>query len=175
MLDEFGAPKMKNGKMPTKGDIKVAKQLAKKAKQDAKKAKKEAKIAKKDAKILARQSKPYHWTQSPTKYSRVSHRLGSSRVSAPLQEDMIMHFAPECTLFKEHHYVEINGHYYCKKDIDKYQELGGSLDTLPNDVKGVNDVLDTLPKDIDKNQQQEMARIFNDADFVIMSSGDEKP
>ena len=148
---------MINGKMPTKGDIKKAKQFAKKAKQDATKAKKEAKIAKKDGKILKRQSKPYQWPESPTKYSRVStsgHRLESRRVSAPpLPEDEIMEFAPEVPLCRSHHYREIHGHYYWKDDIDKFEKMG-SLDT--------------------KDQEMEMDKIFNDADFVTMSSGDEK-
>ena len=134
MLDEFGAPKMINGKMPTKGDIKKAKQFAKKAKQDATKAKKEAKIAKKDGKILKRQSKPYQWPESPTKYSRVStsgHRrqwppgfLEPRRVPAfPLPEDEITDFVPEVPLRRSHHYKEFNGHFYYRDDLDKFERI----------------------------------------------------
>ena len=113
--------------MPTKGDIKKAKQFAKKAKQDATKAKKEAKIAKKDGKILKRQSKPYQWPESPTKYSRVStsdHRLESRRVPAhPLPGDEIMDFVPEVPLRRSHHYKEFNGHFYYRDDLDKFERI----------------------------------------------------
>jgi len=151
---------MKDGKTPTEEDIKVAKELAKKAKHDAKKGKKQARIAKKDAKILAKQSKTYQWPGSPTKYSRVSRHLGSSRIHVPLAENMIQHYAPETDLLKEHQYVQINGHFFDKNDIDKFRSLGGSLDALP---EGVGEVNGNYYFKMDIDQNQETSKVFNDA------------